>query len=482
MFRTLAAILMIVIGVPTTAMAQSLADDSRVASAIGLLQAWVDAEQAYNRIPSVSMAVVHDQDVVWRGAFGFSHLERRTPATTRTIYSICSISKLFTSIGVMQLRDQGKLRLDDPLSEHLSWFALERTHDEAPEITIQGLLTHSSGLPRESDYPYWTGPEFDFPTRQQVIERLSSQETLYPADRYFQYSNLGLTLAGELIVALGGQPYGEYVRRNILETLGLDDTTPEIPVEQRGGRLATGYGARTREGERAKLNLFQARGIAPAAGYASTVEDLARFASWQFRLLEKGGREVLHANTLREMHRVHWVDEDWDVHWGLGFAVWRNDDKTFVGHGGGCPGYRSHLLMQTDEKFAAVVMTNAIDVNSNEFTRVAYSVMGPAIKRAVEAPGEGKEPDAELRRYIGAYETAWGGELAVLPWEDQLVMVYLPTDDPMDNLTKLEHVDGHLFRRIRDDGELGESIEFEVDASGAVTRLKRHSNYYPKVR
>ncbi len=482
MLRKTTAVLLAVLGSSTTAVAQSLAEDPGVASAIELLQAWVDAERAYNRIPGVSMAVVRDQDVIWKGAFGFADLERRAPASTRTIYSICSISKLFTSIAVMQLRDQGKLRLDDPVGEHLSWFALERSDPESPEITVRGLLTHSSGLPRESDYPYWTAPQFDFPTRRQVIERLASQETLYPAHRYFQYSNLGLTLAGEVVGALAGQPYEEYVHRKILEPLGLDDTTPDIPADQRGRQLATGYGARTREGERAKLNFFQVRGIAPAAGFASTVEDLARFASWQFRLLEQGGVEVLHVNTLREMQRVHWVDADWDVHWGLGFAVWRNNDRTFVGHGGGCPGYRSHLMMQTDEKFAAIVMTNAIDVNSNKFTSVAYSVMSPAIKRAVDAPGEGKKADPALQRYAGAYETAWGGEYAVLPWEDQLVMVYLPTDDPMDNLTKLKQVDGHLFRRIRDDGELGESIEFEVDANGAVTRFKRHSNYYPKVR
>jgi hypothetical protein len=82
------------------------------------------------------------------------------------------------------------------------------------------------------------------------------------------------------------------------------------------------------------------------------VEDLAAFASWQFRVLEGDGDQVLSANTLREMQRVHWVDPDWEVHWGLGFSVWRSNDKTFVGHGGGCPGFRSHLLLQTDDKFA----------------------------------------------------------------------------------------------------------------------------------
>ena len=79
---------------------------------------------------------------------------------------------------------------------------------------------------------------------------------------------------------------------------------------------------------------FLVNGIAPAAGFASTVEDVARFASWQLRLLEKGGKEILAANTLKEMHRVHWTDPDWNTTWGLGFSVSRSDGKTYVGHGG----------------------------------------------------------------------------------------------------------------------------------------------------
>ena len=96
----------------------------------------------------------------------------------------------------MQLRDQGKLRLSDRVSEHLPFFDLKQKHEESTPITIEGLLTHSAGLPREADYPYWSGPEFDFPTKDEVIERLSDQETLYPSQTRYQYSHLGLSLAG----------------------------------------------------------------------------------------------------------------------------------------------------------------------------------------------------------------------------------------------------------------------------------------------
>jgi CubicO group peptidase (beta-lactamase class C family) len=462
--------------------AQELAEDPGVAAALELLQVWVEAQRDYEDMPGLSIAVVHDQDILWSAGFGYADIERRRPARSNTIYSICSISKLFTAIGVMQLRDQGKLRLDDPVEAHLPWFDIQQSFPDSPPITVQGLLTHSSGLPRESDFPYWTGPEFEFPTREQVIERLASQETLYPAYKYFQYSNLGLTLAGEVVAERSGEPYATYVQRHILEPLGLESTSPEIPVEHRAGRLATGYGARGREGERSGLTFLQVRGIAPAAGFASTVEDLAKFASWQFRLLEHGGEEVLRANTLREMHRVHWVDPDWSTHWGLGFALYRIDDKTFVGHGGSCPGYRSSFMTRPEEKFAAIVMTNAIDANTGRYTNNAYKIVAPALTAALKSAGEAREPDPALQMYAGTYGTWWGGEIAVLLWEDGLVYLSLPNDDPIAGLARLELTGEHTFRRVRSDDELGEEIIFELDDDGNVFRFKRNSNYYPRVR
>ena len=128
----------------------------------------------------------------------------------------------------MQLRDEGLLRLDDPIADHLPWFTIQDSHPETGAIDLQGVLTHSAGLPRESDHPYWTGPEYPFPTSEQIIDRISDQEELYPADTYYQYSNLGLTLAGEVVAAISGQPYAEYVQEHILDPLGLDSTSPEI--------------------------------------------------------------------------------------------------------------------------------------------------------------------------------------------------------------------------------------------------------------
>ncbi len=215
--------------------------DPRVISAIELLEVWIDAQVAYEQLPGVSAAIVHDQDLVWSRGFGYADVESEVAVSPQTIFSICSVSKLFTSIAVMQLRDAGKLNLDDPVEEYLPWFDIQQTYTDVPPATVRGLLRHSSGLPRESPFPYWTDPAFPFPTREEMRERLSSQRTLYPTDRYFQYSNLGMALLGEIVSAASGMPYDSYVRQRILEPLGMTDTTTDLPLPLAGGQLATGY-------------------------------------------------------------------------------------------------------------------------------------------------------------------------------------------------------------------------------------------------
>ncbi len=476
-------------------------NDPRVISALELLEVWIDAHLAYEHIPGISVAIVHDQDLLWSRGFGYADLERKVAISPQTIFSICSVSKLFTSIAVMQLRDAGKLNLDDPIEKHLPWFNIQQTYTDVPPATVRGLLTHTSGLPRESAFPYWTDPNFPFPTREAMRERVGSQHTLYPTDRYYQYSNLGMALLGEIVAAASGMSYDSYVRQRILEPLGMSDTTTDIPLELAGGQLATGYSPLNRSGQRHEMALFQARAIAPAAGYASTVEDLARFASWQFSLLDSAldsnaksipGASILRPSTLREMHRVHRVDPELFAsegsHRGLGFGIYPEDEKqkaetTFVGHGGACPGFRTSLRLQPGTKFAAIAMINAEGSRTSPgiVTRAAHKIVGKAIAEALESPEKASAADPVLRRYTGLYSTVAWGEEAVVIWGDQLATLSLPTRDPMAGLTKLKKTGEHRFRRVRDDGELGEEYVFELE-NDTVIRMWRNSQYSTKLR
>ncbi len=315
--------------------------------AIAAIDQWLSGQHDFDRLPGISVAIVKDQNIVWSKAYGFADEEKKIPMQPTTVCSICSISKLFTSVAIMQLVEQGKLRLDDSINTVLPSFNLKQQFPESGQITIRSLLTHSSGLPRESDFPYWSAPDFNFPSEKEVKEKLGSQQTLYPASTYFQYSNLGMTLLGELVEHISGMPYEQYVEENILKPLRLADTHPYLPAKE---KMATGYSAIHRDGHRDKIPYFQAKGIAPAAGFSSTAEDLARFASWQFRLLANGGKEILKASTLRDMQRVQFLDPDWKTAYGLGFVVREVGGNTMVGHGGSCPGFLSSLIMEPRKK------------------------------------------------------------------------------------------------------------------------------------
>ncbi|NKI36366.1 serine hydrolase [Wenzhouxiangella sp. XN79A] len=482
---TLAAAVALVLGsagMNAPAQTGSLADDPRVSDAVQLWTKWMEYQASIARAPAVSWGFVHDQELIASGAFGQANPATDRPATPETLYSICSISKLFTSVAAMQLREDGALRLDDPVAEHLDWFeAIEDVHPDDEAITVGRLLTHSAGLPRESDFPYWTDPDYPFPTSEQIRRRLGSQQTLYPASRYFQYSNLGLTLVGEVVAEVAGAPYDDYMRSALLDPLGMADTTTDIPVDLHGGALAVGHTALNRDGTRDAVIPFRTRGIAPAAGFASNVPDLAKFAMWQFRVLDGADSELLKASSLREMQRVHWVDPDWATTWGLGFSVRQEGNRSFARHGGGCPGYFTEFRIEPKTKIGAIVLTSAIGSEPGLYAGQAFELIAPAIEKAQEASGDAPERNPDFARYEGVYKSIWG-QTAVVRWDEGLAVLGLSSRTPAESLERFEHVEGASFRRIRADGDTsGETLRFELGPDGEVMRFQRHSIHMERI-
>lgn len=472
MFKKLPSLLALVFLALQSCTAQPNQDINK--DAFNLIEKWMEAQRDYQNLPGISAAIVKDQEIIWSKAYGKA--SDNTNASIGTLYSICSISKLFTSVAIMQLYDAGKLRLDDEVKSVLPSFNIKQQYENSGPITIRSLLTHSSGLPREADAPYWTGPDFPFPTKEEINSKLGGQETLYPASTYFQYSNLGMSLLGEVIEEISGMHYDEYVEKNILQPLRLSNTHPYMSEDQWGKELAVGYGAMKRDGTRDKVALFDAKGITAAAGFSSNVEDLGRFASWQFRLLEKGGTELINSSTLKEMHRVQWVDPDWGVHWGLGFVVSQSEGTTLVSHGGSCPGYRTTLQLDTKNKMAYTVMINAGGESPEKFARELRHIMDKVPKEK-----KSKKSGVNLEVYSGRYSAQpWGSETVVLPWYGDLAIMGLPTDNPDEAMTLFQHVSGDTFRRIRDDKTLGEEITFEKEG-GKVTKMWRNNNFSQKI-
>jgi D-alanyl-D-alanine carboxypeptidase len=451
--------------------------DPDVRAAVDLLAAWIESQMAYAGQPGLSIAIVHDQQVVWTAGFGRASLEREQPATPDTLYRIASITKLFTSTAILQLRDAGRLQLDDPIVRHLPWFTIGQPYADAPVMTIRHLLTHTAGLPREAGFPYWS--DGDFPSVERVRERLPAQRAALPTETTWKYSNLGLTLAGEIVAAVSGCPYADYVAAHVLAPLGMKRTLVATPPAEHPD-LATGYTRRLPGGGRQRAPHTDGRGIAAAANMTTCATDLARFAMLQFREGAAGGAQIVKASTLREMQRPHWVEPDWTAGWGLGFRLMRQNGKTYAGHGGALRGYRTQLQLCPAERVGVVVLTNADDGDPLKYTDKAFQWVAPAIVKAATPPPAAAP--AGWERYAGRYRNAWG-DAQVLIVDGRLALVDPSLPEPMPTVVWLDPAGEHTFRADTRNGygSHGEPVVFELDGAGRVRRIKMGENFLDRI-
>ena len=449
---------------------------------LDLLEVWLQARMAYAGWPGVSIGIVRDQQLIYSKGFGYADIKKKTPTTPDTLYRIASHSKLFTAIGILQLRDQGRLKLDDPVKAHLPNFNITITDPEARPVTIRHLLTHSSGLPREAGSAYWS--DFNFPDREQVIERLAGQQTILPSESLFKYSNLAYALLGEIIADKTDESFATYVEEKIMAPLGMDDSSVVFPNKHQS-QLAVGYGRRLPDGTRQVFPFIDARGMAPATGVTSSVNDMARFVSWQLRLRNHGGNELLAAATLREMQRPHWLVVDWKNGRGLGFGIVHTQDRDLIGHGGGYPGYRTGTQISSKEDIGVIVFTNSLDaepypgstwsINDRIFEWVV-----PAITEAAEGRQE-KRIEPEWQKLVGSFRSIIA-DTHILFLDGKMSMVNLNVPNPKQSVMTLEPVSENVFKIHRKPGtggygSVGEAVSFEVGPDKAVQRLKIGANY-----
>jgi CubicO group peptidase (beta-lactamase class C family) len=355
--------------------ADNLSDDADVQAATRLFSAWLEGHIEYRGIPGIVVGVVSGDELVWTETYGHADINARRPMSTDTRFRMASHSKLFTATAIMQLREQGKLRLDDPVSDYLPWFAVKAADASDPPITIEHLLTHSSGLPREAG-PHWT--ERDFPTVDEFQALTPDRQAAYSPETRWKYSNYAYTLAGMIVESVSGMSWADYLRAHIFDPLGMAASSVDIEDPL----LATGYGRRMPDGSREVMPFVDARSMAAATGLTSTVEDMAKFVSAQFREGPRGGERLLSTASLREMHRVRMLENNWRRGQGIGFAVSRVGDDLHIGHGGGYPGYTTHTRILMDGEVGVIVLTNTNDSYPSQISAELMKTVGKAVASA----------------------------------------------------------------------------------------------------
>ena len=459
--------------VPIEAQLASPSQDPDVQGAIRLFSAWLDGQIAYRGLPGVVVGVVSDQELVWAEGFGFANVDANRPMALDTRFRMASHSKLFTATAIMQLREQGRLRLDDPVSEYLPWFRVQSAEPDDSPITIEHLLTHSSGLPREAG-SHWS--DWEFPTQEELRELIPKRQAPFSPETRWKYSNLAYTIAGMIVEAVSGEMWAEYLQNNIFDPLGMSASSVDRDVRS----LATGYSRRMPDGSRQVIPFVDARGMAAATGLTSTVEDMAKFVSAQFRKGPRGGNRILSTASLREMHRVRMLESNWTQGQGIGFAVRRVDDKLYVGHGGGYPGHTTNTLIQLDSKVGVIVLTNTNDSNPADIARQLMGTVGEAVAEATATEPDVVAWDPAWERFAGLYRSI-GSDTHVVLLNQRLVVI-TPNARSIDDSVGLEPIGDGLFRMTASTGggPVGEVVRF-VEENGQVVRMITGDSYANRV-
>ncbi|HEY6332967.1 MAG TPA: serine hydrolase [Blastocatellia bacterium] len=318
---------------------------------------FIQRQMSEHDLPAVSIALVEDQKTVWASGFGSADPAAKRPATADTIYRVGSVSKLFTDIAIMQLVEQGKLDLDAPITTYLPDF-----HPRNPfgkRITLRELMCHRSGLVRETPVGNYFDP--DAPSLAETVSSLNSTELVYAPATHTKYSNAAIATVGYVLEHTQGERFPAYLKRAVLDPMGLSHSSFE-PTPEGKGKLAAGY-MWTVDGRTFRAPGFEL-GISPAGCMYTTVTDLGRFIS----VLLAGGRgpngQVLKSSTIEQMWTPQLSAPGEKSGFGIGFHIAELDGHRLVGHDGAIYGFATSLAILPEEKLGVVVVTTKDCANS----------------------------------------------------------------------------------------------------------------------
>jgi CubicO group peptidase (beta-lactamase class C family) len=420
-----------------------------------------------HRLPGVAAGVVCGDELVWSSGAGFADVASRRVPDAATLHRVASITKTFTGTAVMQLRDEGRLHLDDPAARYLPELAAAESAFGAIEtVTIRRLLSHESGLMGDPPGTDWSAPTYEGDPAANLA-RIGEIGTRVPPSTQQKYSNLAYQLLGEIVARVAGVPYAEYLRAQILAPLGLSSTSLDPLPAELAGRRATGYAAR---GFNDVLRESVAAPVTGAeGGLWSCVADLARWVSFQLREDggPRGGAQVLDGATLAEMHRARYLgDEEWTQAWGIAWYAVRRGDVVWVQHAGALHGFMSNVCFDPREGVGAIALVNGFGPAQD----LAMDLAGAA-RDAIRAAPAAIEPPAPLpdgwAELLGLYADPDYSFVVRLEWRDGK-LTFIDADEPTwrPTLAPTEDADAFLVERgVRESGEL---CTFERRADGRV--------------
>ncbi len=342
----------------------------RIKDAFPIIEEIYRVQMEKNHYPSIAFGVIANGQLVFSKGLGSINLETKSPSTTRSLYRVASMSKSFTAMAILQLRDAGKLNLLDPVAKYIPEInqAGALTTD-APLINIQHLLTMSAGFPEDNPWGDRQLADTDADLLQLIGKGISFSNV---PGTTFEYSNLGFALLGKIITSVSGMPYQKYITENIMKPIGMTDSKWEY-LEVPKDRLASGY--RWEDNTWKEEALLHDGSYGAMGGLICSIEDYGKYVAlhlnaWPAR--DDGETGPLKRSSIREMHQP-WrlidlfaeaknrAGKDCPVVVGYGYGLgWRKDceGKVRVAHSGGLPGFGSEWRILPEYGIGVVSFAN----------------------------------------------------------------------------------------------------------------------------
>ncbi|WP_170227704.1 serine hydrolase domain-containing protein [Mucilaginibacter frigoritolerans] len=314
----------------------------------------------------ISVAILKDGKLIWLHAYGFAKREGETPADTNTIYRIGSITKTFTAVLLMQLVQEGKIELDDPVEHYLPEIKKLNGYADAGTITFRQLASHTSGLKREPDMNNAdVGPLSQW--EKKLISCIPYTSFNSKPGEAFLYSNIGYALLGLALSRVTGVPYITMVQQRIFTPLNMNDTFFALPDDKRS-RLAEGIDNNNKGTVNTSLPLKEIEGRGyrvPNGGIFSTPRDLSKFVASLM-----GTPQLLSSKSMDQMQVV----PPGGKNYGMGLALYHKDGVNIIGHNGSVPGYTAQFAIEKQSGYAVIIMRN---YNSGliDLERTAYNLL-----------------------------------------------------------------------------------------------------------
>lgn len=433
----------------------ALTGSPSLADEFSAIRAEIARRMTGNGAPSLSVAVARNGSILWQQGFGWADRENRVRSTEHTPYSLASISKPITATGLMRLVEAGRVRLDDPINTYIAPAKLTAKTGDVRLATVRRVASHSAGLPLHYQFFYRDEPHRP-PPAVETIRRYGILITP-PGERY-SYSNIGYGILDYLIERVSGQPYAEFMRREVFLPLGLPRMAVGIPPGSEKLH-AVRYGA-----DKLPIPDYDFDHAGASAIYASA-HDLIRFAMFHLRTPGRDQKPILSAFSLDEMQKPA-VEINPESGYGIGWNISRRRGNTVVSHSGGMGGVSTILLLVPKEKIAVAALSND---RSSLPIEIAYRILNTLM--GAEPHGSGSNVKPQLFKPTPAYTGDWKGNLETHSGSHPFLLRIQPSGQVEAKLGEAPWTS--VIQPGLEDGYLTGSLAGQVETEDAARRPHR---------